>query len=300
MTAIPLTERVPVPAERPGTPSTLGPAAARVLPTRPPSPTSMVGSLAPVVVFLLANAAWGLIPGILASTTAAVWAALARIRGGQGVGWLSLALLGYVLVRGAAGTPPAPPSSARAPLPPRFPPSPPLLPFFLPSPPPPPSPPSSSPSSLLLSLPLSPPLLGWPTMATGIFICAFYARFRIEWLQGPQHRQPDRPRSRRRTHRLRPSRGWVLAPRVAVYPFSPAAVDAVRDQLPGARLSKGTVRFTAEAPLPERGDPRSCACPPRRDRRFLNPHPRAGTATAPQPPLRTRSSSAAWARSRWS
>ena len=38
---------------------------------------------------------------------------------------------------------------------------------------------------------------------------------------------------------------------LAVYPFSPAAVDAVRDQLSGASLSRGTVRFTAEAPLPE-------------------------------------------------
>ncbi len=38
---------------------------------------------------------------------------------------------------------------------------------------------------------------------------------------------------------------------LAVYPFSPAAVDAVRDQLSGASLSKGTVRFTVEEPLPE-------------------------------------------------
>ena len=41
------------------------------------------------------------------------------------------------------------------------------------------------------------------------------------------------------------------AKHLAVYPFSPAAVDAVRDQVPGAQLSKGTVRFTVEAPLPE-------------------------------------------------
>ena len=38
---------------------------------------------------------------------------------------------------------------------------------------------------------------------------------------------------------------------LAVYPFSPTAVAAVRKQLSGASLSKGTVRFTAEAPLPE-------------------------------------------------
>ena len=28
-------------------------------------------------------------------------------------------------------------------------------------------------------------LIGWPAMATVIFFCAFCARFRIEWLQGP-------------------------------------------------------------------------------------------------------------------
>ncbi len=31
-------------------------------------------------------------------------------------------------------------------------------------------------------------LLGWPVMAAVIFLCAFYARFRIEWLQGPAPR----------------------------------------------------------------------------------------------------------------
>jgi uncharacterized protein YdhG (YjbR/CyaY superfamily) len=39
---------------------------------------------------------------------------------------------------------------------------------------------------------------------------------------------------------------------LAVYPFSPAAVDAVRDQVPSAGVSKGTVRFTVDEPLPER------------------------------------------------
>lgn len=34
-------------------------------------------------------------------------------------------------------------------------------------------------------------LIGWPVMATIIFVCAFYARFRIEWLQGPT-REPHR------------------------------------------------------------------------------------------------------------
>ncbi|MET9630823.1 DUF1801 domain-containing protein [Lentzea sp. NPDC006480] len=38
---------------------------------------------------------------------------------------------------------------------------------------------------------------------------------------------------------------------LAVYPFSPAAVDAVRDRLAGFSLSKGTIRFTADTPLPD-------------------------------------------------
>ncbi|MDX8028641.1 DUF1801 domain-containing protein [Lentzea sp. BCCO 10_0856] len=38
---------------------------------------------------------------------------------------------------------------------------------------------------------------------------------------------------------------------LAVFPFSPAAVDAVRDRLAGFSLSKGTVRFTPETPLPD-------------------------------------------------
>jgi uncharacterized protein YdhG (YjbR/CyaY superfamily) len=43
----------------------------------------------------------------------------------------------------------------------------------------------------------------------------------------------------------------VAAMHLAVYPFSAAAVDAVRDHVPADRLSKGTVRFTVDAPLPE-------------------------------------------------
>jgi uncharacterized protein YdhG (YjbR/CyaY superfamily) len=38
---------------------------------------------------------------------------------------------------------------------------------------------------------------------------------------------------------------------LSVFPFSPAAIDAVRDRLAGFSLSKGTVRFTAAAPLPD-------------------------------------------------
>ena len=53
-------------------------------------------------------------------------------------------------------------------------------------------------------------------------------------------------------YRGKPLLGFQAATKhLAVYPFSPAAVAAVREQLSGASLSKGTVRFTAEAPLPD-------------------------------------------------
>jgi uncharacterized protein YdhG (YjbR/CyaY superfamily) len=38
---------------------------------------------------------------------------------------------------------------------------------------------------------------------------------------------------------------------LSVFPFSPAVVDAVRDQLAGFQLSKGTIRCTVDAPLPD-------------------------------------------------
>lgn len=38
---------------------------------------------------------------------------------------------------------------------------------------------------------------------------------------------------------------------LSLFPFSTAAVDAVRDRLPPARLSKGTIRFTLDDPLPD-------------------------------------------------
>lgn len=37
---------------------------------------------------------------------------------------------------------------------------------------------------------------------------------------------------------------------LGLYPFSPAALDIVRDDLSEFSLAKGTVRFTAERPLP--------------------------------------------------
>ena len=38
---------------------------------------------------------------------------------------------------------------------------------------------------------------------------------------------------------------------LSVYPFSPAAIDAVRAHLGGFSLSKGTIRFTPEHPVPD-------------------------------------------------
>jgi len=41
------------------------------------------------------------------------------------------------------------------------------------------------------------------------------------------------------------------AKHIGVYPFSPAAVDAARDLLPGYDLDKGTIRFQPDRPLPD-------------------------------------------------
>jgi uncharacterized protein YdhG (YjbR/CyaY superfamily) len=51
-------------------------------------------------------------------------------------------------------------------------------------------------------------------------------------------------------HRGRPLLGIRAAKRhLSVFPFSPAAIDEARDDLAGLELSKGTVRFTADAPI---------------------------------------------------
>ncbi len=39
---------------------------------------------------------------------------------------------------------------------------------------------------------------------------------------------------------------------LSVFPFSPKAVEAVRDKLAGHELSKGTIRFTVAEPLPDK------------------------------------------------
>ncbi|MFH5823762.1 iron chaperone [Georgenia sp. AZ-5] len=43
----------------------------------------------------------------------------------------------------------------------------------------------------------------------------------------------------------------AAAKHLSLFPFSPAAIDAVRAELAGYSLSKGTVRFSAERPLPD-------------------------------------------------
>ena len=49
-----------------------------------------------------------------------------------------------------------------------------------------------------------------------------------------------------------PLLGFRAAERhLSIFPFSSAAVDAVREGLPGFDLAKGTVRFTVENSLPE-------------------------------------------------
>lgn len=49
----------------------------------------------------------------------------------------------------------------------------------------------------------------------------------------------------------RPLLGFAATRRhLSLYPFSPAVIDAVRDRLGGYALSKGTVRFTPDRPVP--------------------------------------------------
>ena len=43
----------------------------------------------------------------------------------------------------------------------------------------------------------------------------------------------------------------ALKKHLSIFPFSPAAIDAVREQLDGFDLAKGTIRFTPDKPVPE-------------------------------------------------
>ena len=38
---------------------------------------------------------------------------------------------------------------------------------------------------------------------------------------------------------------------LSVFPFSPAAIEAVKDRLEGFDVSKGTIRFSPDAPVPD-------------------------------------------------
>jgi uncharacterized protein YdhG (YjbR/CyaY superfamily) len=50
----------------------------------------------------------------------------------------------------------------------------------------------------------------------------------------------------------RPLLGFRAAKKhLSVFPFSPAAVEAVEDRLKGFDLSKGTIRFSPDRPVPE-------------------------------------------------
>ena len=53
-------------------------------------------------------------------------------------------------------------------------------------------------------------------------------------------------------YKKRPLLGFrVSKNHLSVFPFSSEAIDAAREALAGFDLSKGTVRFTAEKPLPD-------------------------------------------------
>lgn len=54
------------------------------------------------------------------------------------------------------------------------------------------------------------------------------------------------------TYRHKPLLGFLAAQHhLSIFPFSPAAVDAVRDRLAAFKVSKGTIRFTVANPLPD-------------------------------------------------
>ena len=53
-------------------------------------------------------------------------------------------------------------------------------------------------------------------------------------------------------YKQKPLLGFRAAEKhLSIFPFSPEAIDAVRDRLTGFDLSKGTIRFAAGTPLPE-------------------------------------------------
>jgi len=54
------------------------------------------------------------------------------------------------------------------------------------------------------------------------------------------------------TYRKKPLLGFLAtAKHLSIFPFSPPAIDAVRERLDGFALSKGTIRFILATPLPD-------------------------------------------------
>ena len=50
----------------------------------------------------------------------------------------------------------------------------------------------------------------------------------------------------------RPLLGFSAAKKhLSIFPFSPAAIEAVKDRLEGFDLAKGTIRFSPDHPVPE-------------------------------------------------
>ena len=50
----------------------------------------------------------------------------------------------------------------------------------------------------------------------------------------------------------RPLLGFRAAQKhLSIFPFSPTAIESVKDRLDGFNLAKGTIRFTADHPIPE-------------------------------------------------
>jgi uncharacterized protein YdhG (YjbR/CyaY superfamily) len=53
-------------------------------------------------------------------------------------------------------------------------------------------------------------------------------------------------------YRDKPLLGFAVSEKhLGLYPFSPSALDAVRDRLAGFKLSKGTIRFTVDHLVPD-------------------------------------------------
>jgi len=54
------------------------------------------------------------------------------------------------------------------------------------------------------------------------------------------------------TYKQKPLLGFRAAKQhLSIFPFSPQAIDGVRDRLTAFELSKGTVRFTVDQPVPD-------------------------------------------------